>query len=51
MVKGPDGSTKLQKQGPQDAKHPLFHAFQRAVPASDGVHEVAGSSNGGRLKD
>ena len=51
MVKGPDGSTKLQKQGPQDAKHPLFHAFQKAVPACDGVHEVAGSSSGGCLTD
>ena len=46
MVKGPDGSTKLQKQGPQDAKHPMFDAFQKAVPASDWVHEVAGSSSG-----
>ena len=24
IVKGPDGSTKLQNQGPQDAKHPCF---------------------------
>ena len=47
MVKGSDGSTKLQKQGPQDAKQPLFHAFQKAVPASDGVPEVVGSSSSG----
>ena len=47
MVKGPDGNTKLQKQRPQDAKHPLFHAFQKAVPASDGVPEVVGSSPNG----
>ena len=49
MVKGPDGSTKLLKQGPKATKHPLFHAFQKAVPDSDGVHEVAGSSSGGCL--
>ena len=47
MVKGPDGSTKLQKQGPQDAKHPLFHAFEKAVRTSDGVPEVVVSSSSG----
>ena len=42
-------SSYKKKQGPQDAKRQLFHAFQKAVPTSDGVHEVAGASSGGSI--
>ena len=44
-MKGPHGSTQLQKQGSQEAKQPLFQAFQKAVPTTEVAPEAIVSSS------
>ena len=51
MMKGPDGSTKLQKQGSQEAKRPLFQAFQKAVLTAEAAPDATVPSSSGSQGD